>query len=204
MLVHAYVTLSGKAKWSEPHLIIKMLHFVLFHNVTCYTNSIVSGIYVNTTKIHNITWLWLPHVWYYGVCRELLKHCKNFKVHLALIVADRYAAKSYNNTKVLYMLNERGRLEQHKHPSINTTNVRKSYHAVMPLKIFVDTRFQTAMCPTPSFNHNDQLVASLIQWVFKSKYMTCMHHTLRYNSYVVYMSLMSHMFYFDFILVHLA
>jgi hypothetical protein len=34
---------------------IKMLHFVLFHNVTCYTNSIVSHIHVNTTKLCNIT-----------------------------------------------------------------------------------------------------------------------------------------------------
>jgi hypothetical protein len=32
-----------------------MLHFVLFHNVTCYTNSIVSHIHVNTTKLYNIT-----------------------------------------------------------------------------------------------------------------------------------------------------
>ena len=33
-----------------PHI-----SFVLFHNVTCYTNSIVSHIHVNTTKLCNIT-----------------------------------------------------------------------------------------------------------------------------------------------------
>jgi hypothetical protein len=54
MLVHAYATLPGKAKWSRPHHTIKMLHFVLFHSVTCYTNSIVSCIHVNTTKLCNI------------------------------------------------------------------------------------------------------------------------------------------------------
>ena len=32
-----------------------MLHFMLFHNFTCYTNSLVSHIHVNTTKLHNIT-----------------------------------------------------------------------------------------------------------------------------------------------------
>ena len=35
-------------------LTIKMLHFVLFHNVTCYTNSIISHIHVNITKLRNI------------------------------------------------------------------------------------------------------------------------------------------------------
>ena len=33
-----------------PHI-----SFVLFHNVTCYTNSIISCIHVNTTKLCNIT-----------------------------------------------------------------------------------------------------------------------------------------------------
>ena len=56
MLVHAYATSPMKAKWSGPHHTIKMLHFVLFHNITCYTNnSIISHIHVNTTKLHNIT-----------------------------------------------------------------------------------------------------------------------------------------------------
>jgi hypothetical protein len=31
------------------------ISFVLFHNVTCYTNSLVSRIHVNTTKVRNIT-----------------------------------------------------------------------------------------------------------------------------------------------------
>jgi hypothetical protein len=55
MLVHAYATLPGKAKRSAPHHTIKMLHFVLFLSVTCYTSSIVSCIHVNTTKLYNIT-----------------------------------------------------------------------------------------------------------------------------------------------------
>ena len=55
MLVHAYVTSSGKTKWSGPHHTIKMLHFVLFHNFTCYTNSTISCIHVNTTKFRNVT-----------------------------------------------------------------------------------------------------------------------------------------------------
>jgi hypothetical protein len=29
--------------------------FVLFHNITCYTNSIIPRIYANTTKLRNIT-----------------------------------------------------------------------------------------------------------------------------------------------------
>ena len=55
MLVHAYATSSRKAKWSGPHHIIKMLHFVLFHSVTCYTNFVVLRIHVNTMKLRNIT-----------------------------------------------------------------------------------------------------------------------------------------------------
>ena len=54
MLVHAYTTLPGAAKWSGPHHTVKMLHFVLFQSVTCYTSSIVSCIHVNTTKLRNI------------------------------------------------------------------------------------------------------------------------------------------------------
>ena len=34
---------------------ITMLNFVLFHNVTCYTNYLLSCIHVNTIELHNIT-----------------------------------------------------------------------------------------------------------------------------------------------------
>ena len=40
---------------TTPHHTIKMSHFVLFHSVTCYSDSIVSCIHVNNTKLHNIT-----------------------------------------------------------------------------------------------------------------------------------------------------
>jgi hypothetical protein len=49
----SYITHDGQ--WSGPHHTIKMLHFVLFHSVTCYTNSIVSHIHVNIAKLCNIT-----------------------------------------------------------------------------------------------------------------------------------------------------
>jgi hypothetical protein len=46
-------------QYVECHLLllhtIKMLHFVLFHNVTCYTISTVLHIHVNTSKLRNIT-----------------------------------------------------------------------------------------------------------------------------------------------------
>jgi hypothetical protein len=54
MLVHAYATSPEKAKWSGPHHTIQMLHFMLFHSVTYYTNSIVSRIHVNTAQICNV------------------------------------------------------------------------------------------------------------------------------------------------------
>ena len=47
--------ITRKTKWSGPHHTIKVLHFVLFHSVTCYTDSIVSCIPVNTTELCNIT-----------------------------------------------------------------------------------------------------------------------------------------------------
>ena len=55
MLVRTCVTLPRKTKWSGPHLIIKMLHFVSFHSVTCYTKFVVSRIHINTTKLRKIT-----------------------------------------------------------------------------------------------------------------------------------------------------
>ena len=55
MSVHAYTTLPGKVKWSGPHQWRREENEFNFHSVTCYTNSIISLILVNTTKLRNIT-----------------------------------------------------------------------------------------------------------------------------------------------------
>ena len=81
MLVHAYATWSTKAKWSGPHHTIKMLHFVLFHSVTCYTNSLVSCIHVNTTKLRDITCALVATsviLW----CLKCMKSISNFAEHI--------------------------------------------------------------------------------------------------------------------------
>ena len=49
-----HIAWEGQVKWTTPHHTIKMLHIVLFHSVTCYTNFIVSRIPVSSTKHHNI------------------------------------------------------------------------------------------------------------------------------------------------------
>ena len=54
-LVHAYVTSPGKTKWSGPHQQRWEENDFKFHSVTCYANSLVSHIHVNTTKLRNIT-----------------------------------------------------------------------------------------------------------------------------------------------------
>ena len=46
---------EGRVGWTTPHHTIRISHFVSFHNVICYTNSIASRIHANTTKLHNIT-----------------------------------------------------------------------------------------------------------------------------------------------------
>ena len=64
---NTYVTSSGKVKWSGPHQQRWEENEFKFHSVTCYTNSILSRIHVNTTKSVISRALWLPRVWYYIV-----------------------------------------------------------------------------------------------------------------------------------------
>ena len=55
MLVHAYATSPGNAKCSRPHQQDWEENEFKFHSVTCYTNSMLSRIHVNTTDPCNIT-----------------------------------------------------------------------------------------------------------------------------------------------------
>ena len=55
MSVHAYATSPMKAHWRGPHQRRWEENKFKFHNLTCYTYSIVSLIHVNTTKLRNIT-----------------------------------------------------------------------------------------------------------------------------------------------------
>ena len=50
-----HIAWEGQVEWTTTNHTIKMLHFLLFHSVTCYTNSIVSCIPVNTTKLRDVT-----------------------------------------------------------------------------------------------------------------------------------------------------
>jgi hypothetical protein len=49
-----HIAREGQVEWTTPHHTIKMLHFVLFHSVIFYTNSIASRTHVNTTKLCNM------------------------------------------------------------------------------------------------------------------------------------------------------
>ena len=50
-----HIAWEGQVEWTTPHHTIEMLHFVSFHSVTHYIESIVSRIHVPTTELRNIT-----------------------------------------------------------------------------------------------------------------------------------------------------
>ena len=52
-----HIVWEGQVEWTTPHHTtpLKCCTFVLFHSVTCYTNSTVSRIHINTIRLRNIT-----------------------------------------------------------------------------------------------------------------------------------------------------
>ena len=94
MLLHAYATSPGKAKWSGPHQPRWEDNEFKFHSVTCYINSMVSHFHVNTKKLCNITCtlvdigviLWSLEFsdkwtsWYLYV--EWMWQCKEIKINI--------------------------------------------------------------------------------------------------------------------------
>ena len=72
--------ITGKAKWSGPHHNIKMLHFVSFHSVTCYTNFKISCMHVNTTKLRNITCIPVATDVILRSLFHSVTFCTNFKI----------------------------------------------------------------------------------------------------------------------------